>query len=379
MPERRRRIALVTDAIAPFHRGGKEVRYYELAQRLAVHADVDVYTMRWWTGDATHREGMVTYHSVSPFLPLYSGERRSIRQALVFAVCCLRLLTADVDVIEADHMPYFPLFALWLVAAVRRRRLVVTWHEVWGPAYWHAYLGPLGRLGWWCEKASMHLPDVIIAASPHTAERVRRHTRSRARVIVAPNGVDLDLIRAAPRADDGADVIVVGRLLPHKRVDLLLDALALLKDRGLMLSALVVGSGPQYEGLARRAAGHGLGDLVRFRSDVHGSEELYGLLKAARVAVFPSEREGFGIAVLEALACLTPVITTTSEDNLARHLVAQSPQGGIVCDPTAEALAEAIKAVLGSSGESTSASDTAWLEEYDWAAITDSVYAVLSS
>ncbi len=118
MAERRRRIALVTDAIAPYHRGGKEQRYRELVARLAHDADVHVYTMKWWDGPRVRREGAVTYHAISPRLPLYSGSRRSIRQAVVFALCCLRLLFARFDVLEADHMPYIQL----VHAEARHRR-----------------------------------------------------------------------------------------------------------------------------------------------------------------------------------------------------------------------------------------------------------------
>jgi hypothetical protein len=62
---------------------------------------------------------------------------------------------------------------------------------------------------------------------------------------------------------------------------------------------------------------------------------------------------GFGIAVLEALACGVPVVTTSAPDNLARHLVARSVHGTI-CDSSAPAIAAAIKVLLaagsGSSG-----------------------------
>ena len=50
--------------------------------------------------------------------------------------------------------------------------------------------------------------------------------------MTAPNGIDLRTIDASPAAADPADVIVVGRLLAHKRVDLLLEALAILRDPG---------------------------------------------------------------------------------------------------------------------------------------------------
>lgn len=377
MPDRRPVIALVTDAIAPFHRGGKEQRYVELSRRLAERAEVHVYTMNWWGGPRTRRDGEVTYHAICPLLPLYSGGRRSIRQAVVFAICCLGLVFARFDVLEADHMPYMQLIPLKLVAVLKRRRLVVTWHECWGPEYWQEYLGAPGRVGWLLESLAMRLPDVIIAASEQTAERLRELTGGAASVVVAPNGIDLDEIDAVPAAAEQAEVVVVGRLLPHKRIDRLLDALALLRSAGRPVGAQVVGSGPQLAELRDHADALGLSDLVDFRHDIRGQRELYGVLKAARVAVFPSEREGFGIAVLEALACGVPVVTTSAPDNLARHLVERAAGGGIVCEPTAEALAAAIAATL-DRDEPADPAERAWLREYDWASITESVATALS-
>ncbi|HLI61617.1 MAG TPA: glycosyltransferase family 4 protein [Solirubrobacteraceae bacterium] len=376
MAERRRRIALVTDAVGPFHRGGKELRYLELAPRLARGAEVEVHTMRWWPGGRVHRDGEVTYRAICPLVPLYRGRRRSIRQAVTFAVCCLRLLGARFDVIEADHMPYLQLLPLKLVALARRRRLVVTWHECWGPEYWREYLGPAGRIGWWCESLAMRLPDAIIAASPQTGARLRRLVGGRVPVIDAPNGIDRGRIERARSGLEPSDVVTVGRLLPHKRVDLLLDALGTLRDRGRSLTARIVGSGPERERLRERAHVLGLADRVEFRDDIDDAETLYAAVKSARAAVFPSEREGFGIAVLEALACGVPVIATTAPDNLARHLVARADGLGTLCEPTPEALADAIERALDDAPPAGQAPE--WLSEYDWDEVAGRVAEVLA-
>jgi glycosyltransferase involved in cell wall biosynthesis len=371
------KVALVTDAIGPFHQGGKEVRYSEVAHRLAQSHSVVVYTMNWWRGERTTTINGVTFRAIAPVLPLYSGGRRSIRQAIVFALSCLRLLREDFDVIEADHMPYMPLFTLRIVATLRRRRLVVTWHECWGRDYWEEYLGRIGRIGWWFEKAAMQLPDAVIAASPETRDRLLSDVPTRVEVVSAPNGVDLARIHSTPPAADAPDVITVGRLLPHKRIDLLLDALALLRDERHALTALVVGSGPLLETLRSQARRLGLEHAVRFRQDVSDVGELYGLIKGARLAVFPSEREGFGIAVLEALACETPVITTAAPDNLARHLV-HDAGGGVVCQSDAAAIAQAMEAILDSEPQKLGAADPQWLAQYDWNTITARIAAVLA-
>jgi glycosyltransferase involved in cell wall biosynthesis len=377
LADRQPRVALVTDAIGPFHRGGKEMLYRELSRRLAERADVHVYTMNWWRGPRIRQDGDVTYHAISPLLPLYSGNRRSIRQALMFGICCLRLVGEPFDVIQADHMPYIQLLSLKLVSLIRRRRLVVTWHELWGPDYWRTYLGRAGLIGWMFESLAMRLPDMIIAVTPQTATRLREHTGERLPVVVIPNGIDLESIRDLPEAADARDVVVVGRLLPHKRTDMLLDALAALRDQGRPVSARIIGTGPERATLAGRIDELGLSGLVEIREDIDGQNQLYAELKAARAAVFASEREGFGIAVLEALACGVPVITTSAPDNLARHLVERSDGAGVVCEPNAAALAGAIGSVLDRTAASAPV-DRRWLAEYDWERITWRVAAALS-
>ncbi len=374
MSPRRPVVALVSDSILPYHRGGKELRYHEIGRRLARRADVDLYTMRWWDGPPTRVEDGVTLHAICPRMALYDGDRRSPRQAIVFALSCLRLLTRRFDVIEADHMPYLQLFTLRLVATLRRRRLVVTWHEVWGAAYWRRYLGRRGRVAWWIERTAMRLPDEIVAASEETGRRLRAHLGPRARVTVAPNGVDLDAARAACPAAAPSTLVTVGRLLPHKRIDLLLEAVALLRADGSDVTCRVIGDGPARDALHRRAAALGLGDAVEFRHDVRGQDALYSLVKAARVFAFPSEREGFGIAALEALACGLPVVTTSAPDNLAAALVHESGRGA-VCDPTPEAFARAVRGVLDAP---PGAPDAGWLTGHSWDAVSDRVAEVLA-
>lgn len=366
-------IALVSDAVHPWHRGGKEMRYHELSRRLARRARVDVYTMRWWGSGSEQRLGDVTFHAICRHLPLYAGERRSIPQAVVFAAACARLLGRRFDVLEADAIPFFQLYVLRLVAGLKRRRLVATWHEVWGPDYWREYLGPAGRLAWLVERTAMRLPDEIIAASDETAQRLRAELGPDAAVTVAPNGIDLDAVRAAPAAPHGSDLVVVGRLLSHKRVDLLLDTVAELHARAWPVTLSVIGDGPEREALERRARDLGIAEAVRFRTDVHDQGALYGELKAARVFVFPSEREGFGIAVLEALACGLPVVTTSAPDNLATALAERSAIGR-VCAPEPRAMADAVERVL--LGQERRDPE-AWVSDYDWDTVGDRVLGAM--
>jgi glycosyltransferase involved in cell wall biosynthesis len=316
----------------------------------------------------------VTLHALCPRVPLYTGGRRSLRQAAVFALSCLRLLRRQFDVLEADHIPYLQVFTLRLVASAKRTPFVVTWHEVWGPDSWRRYLGPAGRVAWWIERTAMRLPDEIIAASPQTARRLRAVLGEDAVVTVAPNGIDLAAVRATEAAAPASDLVVVGRLLDHKRIDLLLETVALLHARGRRVTCRVIGEGPEREALTRRSWAVGIAGAVEFRHDVDGQEELYALVKAARAFVFPSAREGFGIAVLEALACGLPVVTTSEPDNLSQDLVRRSARG-VVCEPSAPALADAVAGVLDAVEREGRPADEPWLAEYDWDVVGDTVMA----
>jgi glycosyltransferase involved in cell wall biosynthesis len=372
---RRRAVALVIDAVAPYHHGGREARYHELTRRLSDRASIDVYTMRWWQGPAKRVDGDVTYHAISKLRPMYANGRRALPQAMFFALGCFRLLGRDFDVLDADHIPYCQIPVLRLIATVRRKRFVVTWHEVWGPEYWREYLGRLGRVAWSIEWLAMRLPDHIIAASPETADRLRSILGTSASITVAPNGVDLQAIRNASPDTSVKDIVVVGRLISHKRVEMLLDALALLHADGVPATCRVIGDGPARQELHDRARALGVIDSVDFRHEVREQKDLYSLIKAARIAAFPSDREGFGAAVLEALACGLPVVTTSAPDNLAQHLVARSARG-VVCDPSAQALADSIKGIL-IAADDHGLADESWLDDYSWDATAAKVAAAL--
>jgi glycosyltransferase involved in cell wall biosynthesis len=228
----------------------------------------------------------------------------------------------------------------------------------------------------------MRAPDHLIAASPETAARLRAVLGERASICVVPNGIDLDGIKDSHPDDVRVDLVTVGRLLPHKNFGMLLESVAMLHSAGLPVTCRVIGDGPQRAALHERARELGIDHAVDFRHDVWERKDLYSLVKAAEVAVFPSAREGFGLAVLESIACNVAVVTTSAPDNLARHLVAHSANG-TVCAPSAEAIADAIRALLEkpAAGRAESHAERgaqdAWLAEHGWDFAADQVARAL--
>lgn len=154
-------------------------------------------------------------------------------------------------------------------------------------------------------------------------------------------GLSADYLRAerAKQGVDGRAVLFVGRLIPLKRVDVLLRAAALLKDAA-PITVLIAGDGPLRPALEELARQLGISERVRFLGFLQPSELPYWYC-LSDVFVLPSEDETWGVVVLESLACGTPVIATELVGS-APDAIPNSAFGSIVPVGDAQAMAEAI-------------------------------------
>jgi glycosyltransferase involved in cell wall biosynthesis len=341
---KRLKVAVVSDALYPWHKGGKEVRYLHLLRGLIEHEmDVVVYSMKWWDTNPevlTSEFGTLTYRSICPRLPMYRGARRSIIQALLFAVSTLRLLPRKFDVIEADHMPYLQLVPLRFVAWIRRVPLVITWHEVWGKQGWRTYVGPVGSIAAVVERVCIRLPDQIVAVSAGTAEKLVAMGANRDHVHVVPNPVDLDQLHATIADPSAPELLFVGRLIEHKQANLAIEAVRILVANGNDIHLGLVGVGPEEDRLRDQVASSGLTDRVTFFGAIETQSDVWSLIRGTRVLLAPSVREGFGLVVAESLAMGTPVVCAVHSENESSHLVGPST-GSRIPAFDAQALADA--------------------------------------
>jgi glycosyltransferase involved in cell wall biosynthesis len=147
---------------------------------------------------------------------------------------------------------------------------------------------------------------------------------------------------AAPGARRGA--VFVGRLTRQKHVADLLEALALLKGRGVALQATIVGDGPERAALESRAARADLAGSVSFAGAVP-PEAVAAHLADKRLLVLPSVDEGLGLAVAEALAAGVPVVAARSGG--IPDLMTDPDAGALVPPDDPAALAEAMARVAG--------------------------------
>ena len=120
---------------------------------------------------------------------------------------------------------------------------------------------------------------------------------------VALNPYEDDIFFRIPSIRKDRDLFFVGRIVSDKGLDILIEALAHLRDRGMQPSLTVAGSGPQQSTIRRKVYELQLQDSVVFRGRV-SDEELNNLLNAHKIMVVPTrEGEGFGVVALEGIAC----------------------------------------------------------------------------
>ncbi len=135
-------------------------------------------------------------------------------------------------------------------------------------------------------------------------------------------------------------VLFLSRLHSKKGVDVLIEAIGLLKRQGLACRLLISGSGsPSYvESLEKLVQQQGIADQTRFLGWVDGVRKL-SLYKAADLLALPTSQENFGRVLVESLLCRTPVVTTR-EAGIWQQI--RDGGGGLLAERTPEAFAAAI-------------------------------------
>jgi len=161
------------------------------------------------------------------------------------------------------------------------------------------------------------------------------------RVTVAPPGIDPRYTPGGPRAEAPL-VVAVGRLVPVKRFDVLLRALAAVKRTQPALRAVIIGEGYERPALEALRAELGATEWVDMPGRVD-EDELLSWYRRAWVVASTSQREGWGMTLTEAAACGTPAVATA----IAGHAdaVLDGESGLLVRDT--DSFADALARVLG--------------------------------
>lgn len=315
-------------------------------------------------------DGEMTHWSV----PLHTSMEFSPQIWAATRTLARRLRAEPVDVLHAHTR------VGQVVADRLSRRLAIPYVTT-----WHGFFRPnLGRRLWPCTG------NVTIAISEPVREHLVRdfHVPER-RVRLIPHGIDpipfetpvepqlqAKLREQARLPSDGPVLGTVARLVPSKGVDQLIRSLLQIRASVPDARLLIVGDGEDRPRLERIAAGCGLAQAVHFTGAL---PETRVALSVMDVVVFlPAEQEGFGLSLLEAMACGRPVVAVRRGTG-APWVLDQGGIGAVVEPDDLGALAAAITRFITSAERSRHAADQARAvvkERFSLSRMVDAVEAV---
>jgi glycosyltransferase involved in cell wall biosynthesis len=343
------RICLVYDCLFPHTVGGAERWYANLAERLAREGhEVTYLTLRQWEkGETPQIDPRVRVVVAGPRMALYTESgRRRILPPLVFGAGVLAHLLRRgrrYEVVHTCSFPYFSLLAAALARPLARYRLVVDWFEVWSRTYWREYLGgAAGAIGALVQRVCALVPQRAFCFSRLHAERLRGEgLRGEVRVLRGLYGGSLEPHSPRP-AQDG--VLFAGRLIPEKRAPLAVAAVAAASRLVEELRGEFLGEGPEREALERAI------DEQEMRGAISApgflsAEEVEARMRGAMCMLLTSEREGYGMVVVEAARWGTPSVVVAGPDNAAVELVEEGVNGFVAPVAQAESIGAAIARV----------------------------------
>jgi glycosyltransferase involved in cell wall biosynthesis len=236
----------------------------------------------------------------------HSRRIRPVRLAIsLFAA--LHRLRNSYDVVHLHQQSWFSLYTI-LIARLLRKPVLTKLPNVGAfgvPGLRSGSFGPL-------KLKILSLSDALVALSALSLKELCTAGYPIERVLLVPNGIDLDRLTGMKiesiRPDSICKVVFVGRIAEEKRVDHLLDQWAVVQRQCPGEAELEIwGTGPLQAEMRRRCAELGLSGSVAWRGHVEG---VRNRLPTMDIFVLPSAAEGNSNAILEAMAAGLPIIST---------------------------------------------------------------------
>jgi glycosyltransferase involved in cell wall biosynthesis len=358
---------LIDASALPENRGGVGRYVDELVARLpGLGVDTHVAAQPRDRGRFAASVGDDRVHAVPGW-----AKRPALRLAWEQSGLPLRVRSLAPDIVHSPH------YTLPLVSTIGRRpKNVVTLHDATFFSDPELHLGIKARFfrGW--TSLSGRLADALIAPSEATRDEVARHTHTdAARIAVVPHGVDHERFRPPTGAEvaelrqwlalppDQPYVAFLGTLEPRKNVPALVRAFGRVAGERAEPPVLVLAGGKGWDDAIEPAVAELPQRLRVLRPGFVPDGLVPALLGGAEVVAYPAHGEGFGLPVLEAMACGAAVLTT---DRLSLAEVggdavryARSPDAADLAEALAGLLADpAERNRLGAAGLARSAGYT---------------------
>jgi glycosyltransferase involved in cell wall biosynthesis len=314
--------------------GGAEIHLHEIFGRLAARGHEVSLLVSSWDDAPSHVEldGMDVHriagrHSFPLAVPGYYRRR-------------LRRRRFDVVIEDLNKVPLFT--PTWAGAPV-----VLLVHHLFGRTAFEEASIPVAGATWLLERPlpALYRGLPVQAVSESTAQDLVQRGFRRERIEIIENGVDLEFYApdaAQPRFEEPT-MLYLGRLKRYKRVDLVIRAVARLRQRGVRVRLIIAGQGDQRSELEQLTATLQLQQHVEFAGFV-SEERKRELFRRSWVHVLASPKEGWGISNIEAAACGTATVASNSPG--LRDSVQPGETGYLVPHGNVDALADRLRSIL---------------------------------
>ncbi|GAB3246698.1 glycosyltransferase family 4 protein [Kineosporia babensis] len=264
--------------------------------------------------------------------------------------------------------------------AVRRRTpVILLLHHIHQQQFGQYFPAPVAAVGRFLESTGcrhVYGRRSIVAVSPSTRQGARRELRLRGEIRITPPGWRITTETAAGLEKTLAPSIVcVGRLVPHKRTRIVIEAMPDVLAEHPEAELHIVGVGPERERLAQIAVAKQVSHAVTFHDQATDAQR-DALVAQAWIAVSCSSGEGWGISVIEANALGTPVLAFDRPG--LRDSIKDGETGWLIPEGDAIGLALADRLKLLGDGSGTMREVTRrWAGNFTWERMTAKLLAVI--
>jgi GalNAc-alpha-(1->4)-GalNAc-alpha-(1->3)-diNAcBac-PP-undecaprenol alpha-1,4-N-acetyl-D-galactosaminyltransferase len=237
---------------------------------------------------------------------------------------------------------------------------------------------PRPRWHWWVQRFAQRRARQIIVPSPSAAIVGQQLAGIPAsKITVIPNAIDLPAAMPSRKLSQPPyRVVFLGRLDPVKRIPDLINAIPLLNGLArLDIHLDIYGEGQQRPALEQQIASLGLSEKITLHGSVPSPKDA---LADADVLVLPSEAEGFGLVLIEAMAAGVPVVATDAPG--IRDVVRHNITGLLVPIGQPRDLADAIRKMLSDQHLRTRLTTAAWndvSQRFTWATTLPAYHRLL--
>lgn len=303
------KLAFIVDRVYPFYTGGYEYLIHDVAEGLSKTNDITIFTAM----EKSHENiNGVHYFKISNNYRFTNKKGdHNIRDSIRFIVHLLLNVKRfnDYDVVIVNSIPY--LLYGYLLKKIRAKKITM-FHEA-----WYDYLKKKNiffRFFLYHEiKGIVNNSNAVLAVSSATKRSLLENYKARL-VYHIPNGIHIKEVKM--QCNKLYNIAYLGRLAKIKHVDVLLKAVIGLRSRFPEIRVAIAGDGEEKNKLVNLAIDLEINDIVSFLGRISDREKL-NVLSCSEIFVMPSEREGFSIATLEAMAygCV-PVVAKPDYDEV---------------------------------------------------------------